>query len=184
MRTQTMLIAVLTSSLAFGQVPAGTGGTAADADKGDFAPPSTGCGNVECEITAACASADPGVAADMCAATVRTSYAIRLAAMAKPADVPLLEPAVFPPGDLPPGKSVTLTEGQPAPFRGQLLDQQEQVRRARVSARNAAELADLKRGNVTLSVPVAIAIVAGCIVAGAAAGFGIAKATAPPKPSP
>lgn len=183
MRTQTMLIAVLTSSLAFGQVPAGTGGTAADADKGDFAPPSTGCGNVGCEIAAACASADPGVAADMCDATVRSSHAIRLAAMGKPADAPLVEPApaVFPPGDLPPGKSAKLATGQPAPFRGQLLDEQEQVRRARVNARNEAELADLKRGNVTISVPVAIAIVAGVLVAGAAAGTAVTLA-AKPKP--
>lgn len=89
-------------------------------------------------------------------------------------------PATFAPdAPLAPGKSVSLQAGEPAPFRGQLLDEQEQVRRARVSARNAAELADLKKGNVTMSVPVAIAIVAGCIVAGAAAGFGIAKATAP-----
>jgi hypothetical protein len=43
----------------------------------DWAPPSTGCGNVECEIAAACATADPGFAAEMCAGTVRRSYEIR-----------------------------------------------------------------------------------------------------------
>lgn len=91
-------------------------------------------------------------------------------------------PATFAPdAPLAPGKSVSLQAGDVAPFRGQLLDEQEQVRRARVNARNAAELADLKKGNVTLSVPVAIAIVAGVLVAGAAIGTGITLA-AKPKP--
>lgn len=178
------LITLLCSSFALGQVPAGMGGTPSDAARGDFAPPSTGCGNADCEVAAACASADPGVAANMCAATVRTSNALRLAALRSDAPVVETEPAVpvvFPAGPLAPGRSTKVKAGELAPYAGQLLDDQELVRRARVSASNAAELADLKRGNVTVSTPAFVAIVAGAIVAGAAATFGIVKATAAPR---
>lgn len=93
-------------------------------------------------------------------------------------------PVVFPAGPIAPGKSTRVKAGELAPYTGQLLDDQELVRRARVGARDSAELADLKRGNVTISTPVFIAIVAGCIVAGAAAGFGIAKAVPAPGAGP
>lgn len=86
-------------------------------------------------------------------------------------------PVVFPAGPIAPGKSTRVKAGEPAPYAGQLLDDQELVRRARVGARDAAELADLKRGNVTISTPAFIAIVAGAIAVGAAATFGIVKAT-------
>lgn len=100
------------------------------------------------------------------------------------ADAPLVEPtaAVFAPGPLAPGRSTKVKAGEPAPYAGQLLDDQELVRRARVGARDAAELADLKRGNVTISTPVFIAIVAGAILAGGAVTFGIVKAAEKPGP--
>lgn len=93
-----------------------------------------------------------------------------LALAQAPSDAPL--------ADIP-GTSVRLATGQPAPFPGRLLSEPEQVRREKVNEFKAAEGASLKKGNVTVSVPVVIAIVAGAVVAGAAAGFGIAKATQP-----
>lgn len=103
---------------------------------------------------------------------------------ARPTDAPLVEPTatVFAPGPLAPGRSTKLKAGEPAPYPGQLLDEQEQVRRERVNERNAGELTDLKRGNVTISTPVFIAIVAGAIAAGAAVTFGIVKAAEKPGP--
>ncbi|MDP1824893.1 MAG: hypothetical protein Q8L48_16675 [Archangium sp.] len=89
--------------------------------------------------------------------------------------------AVVFPADAPiaPGRSVKLATGEPAPFPGQLVDEQEQVRRERVNARNEAFGKDLVKGNVIVSTPAFIAIVVGAVAAGVAAGFGIAKATAP-----
>jgi hypothetical protein len=93
-----------------------------------------------------------------------------------PVDAPTAQ--VFPPGPLERGRSVTLLPGEPAPYAGRLLDDQEQVRRARLAARDAAELADLRKGNVTMSVPVAVAIVAGGVAVGFAVGFAVGRAAA------
>lgn len=172
------VVIVLVATGAGAQVPAGVGGTAADADKGDFAPPSTGCGNVDCEIAAACASANPGFAAQMCADTVRASNAIRLAAL-KPAPLPPDAPLVInPDGSMPKGRAVMIAAGVPTPFAGVLVDAQEHTRRERINERNAAELLDLKDpSNVTLpryqlvligsGVAVAAAVVATAITVGA-----------------
>lgn len=96
------------------------------------------------------------------------------------ADAPVLEqptpPVVFPAGPLAPGKSTRVKAGELAPYSGQLLDDQELVRRARITARDAAELQELKKGNAVISTPAFIAIVAGCVVAGAAAGAAVAYA--------
>lgn len=104
-----------------------------------------------------------------------------------PADAPVIAeeaapPRVFPPGDLAPGQSVELKKGEPAPYSGQLLDDQELVRRSRVKERALGELGDLKKGNTILSTPVFVAIIAGAFVAGAAAATGITVAAMKPKP--
>lgn len=106
---------------------------------------------------------------------------------ALPSDAPTLEPEapaprIFPPGELAPGRSVKLKAGEPAPFSGQLLDDQEQVRRSRVGARDAGELADLKKGNTIISTPALVAIIAGAVVAGAAAATAITVVALKPKP--
>ncbi len=150
----------------------------------DLAPPSTGCGNVECEVAAACATADPGFAVELCATTVRKSQALRAARSAvvqptvkpdvvltvvpPPADAPLV---TLPDGSLAKGLSVKVSSGAVAPFAGYLIDPQEHTRRERINTRNAAELADYKSpGNATLTKGQLIAIVGGAAVAGIVAG--------------
>jgi hypothetical protein len=66
-----------------------------------------------------------------------------------------------------------------APVAVVLVPAEQRVREGKAMAACQGELADLKRGNVTLSVPVAIAIVAGVLVAGAAAGAAVAVAAGP-----
>ena len=80
------------------------------------------------------------------------------------------------------GKSVRIEFSQPAPFSGQLTDPQESVRRERINVRNEVELKTIKTGNVIIPVPAAVAIVVGCIAAGALATWGISKIPAPAKP--
>lgn len=95
-------------------------------------------------------------------------------------------PEVFPPGKLPPGRSVKLRAGDPAPYGGWLLDHQEAVRRERRDAGNAAELASYKDpGNVTQTRVQFILIVAGVGVAAAVAATAVTVAAyeaAKPKP--
>lgn len=164
MRRALVVMLVSMSAPALAQVPAGAGGTAADADKGDFAPPSTGCGNVECEIAAVCATADPGIAARMCEDTVRKSHAIRLAAYEKRRaairDAPLNPHR--------PGRSIHLQAKQPAPWTGQLVEDTEHSRREFNNELTAGELAALKRdrGSKIVSVPALVAIILGSVAVG------------------
>lgn len=111
---------------------------------------------------------------------MKTISLILVVLMSVPAAAQESNPTTFPTdAPLALGQSTKLKAGDPAPYSGQLLDEQEQVRRARMNARNEAELLNLKKGNVTISVPVVIAIMAGVLVVGVVSGFGISKATAP-----
>ena len=69
-----------------------------------------------------------------------------------------------------------------APVAVVLVPAEQRVKEGKAMAACQAELGDLKKGNVTLSVPVAIAIVAGVLVAGAAAGTAVTLAATKPKP--
>lgn len=96
--------------------------------------------------------------------------AVAMPVFAQPADAPTVEH----------GLSVHLDQGQLVPFDGQLIDGQEQVRREKINERNAVELEDLKSsGNVTMTKPIFISIVAGgavaAIVAAVAIGFLVQK---------
>lgn len=77
------------------------------------------------------------------------------------------------------GRSSRLDAGQPAPYAGQLIDDQELVRRAKVNVRNEVELKTIKTGTVIVTVPVFIAIVVGAVAAGAAVTAGVVLATKP-----
>lgn len=86
-----------------------------------------------------------------------------------------------PPADAPvlavdaPGRSLILEQGSITPYRGVLLDEQEDKRRER--ARVAAEVTVEKAGEgVLLPKPAFIAIVVGCAAASAAAAAGITYA--------
>lgn len=82
-----------------------------------------------------------------------------LALAQAPADAPL--------ADLP-GTSVRLAAGELAPFPGRLVSDPEAVRREKVNASNAAELASYKGPeNVTLTKGAVVAIGAGGLVLGA-----------------
>ncbi len=92
-----------------------------------------------------------------------------------PADAPVV--IINPDGSVPNGRSAKITVGTPAPFSGRLIDDQEFVRRARINERNAAELADSKKGTVLLSIPVAIAIAVGLLGLGFGGGVAVVKLT-------
>lgn len=99
---------------------------------------------------------------------------------APPVDAPVAEAAplvLLPDGSLAKGRAMKIAAGMTAPFAGHLLDDQEHTRREQINERNAGELADYKApGNITLSKAQLIAIVAGAVVAGAAAATGIVLA--------
>lgn len=92
-----------------------------------------------------------------------------------PSDAPLLFEADG--KTLQKGRSIKMEEGTTAPFRGRLLDTQEQVRRERINERNAVELKTLKQGNVIVATPTFIVILVGVVAASAAISVGVVKAT-------
>jgi hypothetical protein len=104
-----------------------------------------------------------------------------------PTDAPLAPPALDlvleADGRVAPGRSMKIKAGDVAPFNGRLLDEQEQVRRGKINARNEASLNDLKAGNVIIRTPVAIALVLGVAVASAAIAVLVTtKALESPRP--
>lgn len=80
----------------------------------------------------------------------------------EPDDSPVLAPDV-------PEVSVRLRPGETAPFDGRLLSLDENVRRAKSAVECRAELASAKE-SVWMSKPTIIALVAGALLVGAAAG--------------
>lgn len=73
------------------------------------------------------------------------------------------------------GASVRLKSGEPAPFSGRLLSEDEQIRRAKRLAEAEGELAKAHE-SALVSKPVLIAIIVGALVVGAGAGAGVAIA--------
>lgn len=88
--------------------------------------------------------------------------------------VALADPPADAPLDLP-GRSVRLEPGQPAPFGGRLLSDAEHVASEKVAASDAA-FRKATAGNVMLSPYAVVAIVAGALAVGAAAGVAVAVA--------
>lgn len=79
-----------------------------------------------------------------------------------PADAPLDEP----------GRALILEQGEFAPYRGVLLDEQEAVRRERARVRAEVALETAQQG-VLLPRGALIAIIAGCAAASAAIAAGV-----------
>lgn len=73
------------------------------------------------------------------------------------------------------GASVRLKAGEPAPFDGRLLSEDEQVRRAKRLAAAEGELAKAHESALVIK-PVFVAIIVGALVLGAGAGAGVAIA--------
>ena len=83
-----------------------------------------------------------------------------------------------PPADAPldlPGRSVRLEPGQPAPFAGQLLSDEEHIASEKVAASDAA-FRKATAGKAMLSPYAVVAIVAGALAVGAAVGVAVAVA--------
>jgi hypothetical protein len=85
-----------------------------------------------------------------------------------------------PPADAPvvdmPGTSVHLPAGQPAPFPGQLLSDEENIRRAKVAADCKATLADAEQGVLLPKPAVAalISVAAAAIISSVTLGIAVA----------
>lgn len=87
-----------------------------------------------------------------------------------------------PPTDAPlselPGRSVRLEPGQPAPFAGQLLSDEEHVASEKVCADDHAFRHEALGGSKLLLTPLQlVAIVAGAVAVGAAVSAGVIVAT-------
>lgn len=101
---------------------------------------------------------------------MRTFVAVLLCsslAFAEAPDAPIIE-------DIP-GSTVRLRTGEPAPFDGQLLSFDEQVRRGKRLATAEAEL-EAAHASVLVSKPVLVALILGSIAAGAAIATGVTLA--------
>lgn len=102
-------------------------------------------------------------------APMRTALAVLLVSSVAIADPPTDTPVIE---DLP-GVSVRLRPGEPAPFQGQLLSEDEQLRRGRRLAAAEATLAKAEQSQL-LPLPALIGIIAASVALGAAVGVGVA----------
>lgn len=98
----------------------------------------------------------PAIAVLLCAS---------LALAEPPADAPLDEP----------GRALVLEQGEFAPYRGVLLDEQEAVRRERARVRAEVALETAQQG-LLLPRGALIALIAGCVAASAAIAAGVTYA--------
>lgn len=98
-----------------------------------------------------------------------------------PPDAPVAEQqlVINPDGSMPPGRSVKVAQGQPAPFPGQLIDDQEHTRRARINRAKELELEKAKQGKVLLPTAGFVAIITAVAVVVASGSIGIYELARP-----
>ena len=100
---------------------------------------------------------------------MRTALAVMLiasTAFAQAADAPLDEP----------GRAIILEQGEFAPYRGVLLDQQEDRRRERSRVRAETKVDIYENGNVILPKGAFVAIVLGAVATAAVISAGVTLA--------